>query len=152
MAARPYDRLKCHCVFADSAARLEAALSQLETLVSEKTSVKKALNKAEVTLALLTQNYQDHIVLHNRTLSQSMIHFAKRQAISANHLTPLQTTAWASGTVDERRIPVKKKRNKKMAKGRKKASVSAKSVGVETSAPASKRQKNEKKKIKKEKY
>lgn len=79
-----------------------------------------------------------------------MIQFAKRQAISANHTVPLQTTAWACGTVDERRVPAKKKRNKKTAKGRKKAAVSAKSVGVETSAPAPKRQK--KKQIKKEKY
>jgi 16S rRNA C1402 (ribose-2'-O) methylase RsmI len=102
----PLSRLKCACVFTESAQRLEKLLDEVESTKKEK-DIREALRE-------LKALYEEHVTQHNTQFSHSLIEFHP-------FVGPLlKTTAFSAGELKRARNPTKpsgkkEKRKKKRA-------------------------------------
>lgn len=96
MDKNPLSRLKCACVFTESAQRLEKILDEVESTKKEK-DIREALRE-------LKALYEEHVTQHNTQFSHSLIEFYKPEA-SGGPL--LKTTAFSAGELKRARNPTK---------------------------------------------
>lgn len=128
----PFDRLKCHCVFTESAKKLEAHIDALDHQTRS-----ARINALEQSLALLREEHRKHVTEHVHAMNRSLIEFYKRRSImsptaNGTNGAVLKTSPWGAGEIRELQNPANKKKSKRGQKTQKKrARVSEKSLGLE---------------------
>lgn len=107
----PFTRLKCACVFTESAQRLEKLIDEME--VEKVPSVNRREKDLKTALDLLKKLHEEHVTTHNIQYAHSLVEFHKPHGGGG---LVLKTSAYSAGELKRARNPVKpttKKRKKK---------------------------------------
>lgn len=113
------NRLKCHCVFSETARELEEIMGKLrESAKKNKHSV--AIRQTQSSLSALRKLYEEHVSQHRVAWNRSFCDYYKGQSVFSPNVNAynshvLRTSAYKAGDVDLLRAPVVKvsKKNKK---------------------------------------
>lgn len=115
----PLNRLKCHCVFTETARELEEIMGKLrESAKKNKHSV--AIRQTQSSLSAMKRLYEEHVSQHRMAWNRSFCDYYKGQSVFSPNVNAynshvLRTSAYKAGDVDILRAPVVKvsKKNKK---------------------------------------
>jgi hypothetical protein len=118
---RPFTRLQNECVFTEGHDELEKRLKRVDELLAAGSPLKETVKEMQLTLALLKQDYTNHISIYNRNYLRSMLELQKLRQINPYGVAPLKTNGWNGGDLKRIREPApRKKKDEKKPKRSKK--------------------------------
>lgn len=133
---KPFEisRLNCQCVardgltkFMDVFTKLQSATrkvlqdeKQKKSVAARMTGLEQALRRAEQTLAVLKQMQEQEVREFGPKRERNLIRALKKRSVGTDiKETPLHTTTWQLGKVNDRKREKKKRKTKQTQTGRK---------------------------------